>query len=136
MAKSTAQKIKSKIGKTPDPDREQALASHFPTYNPSTNLLMADIVMRTGTYMLRGIVEKKLLRGRYGEETAEEIVENKSMVKTVISVAVAKFATKSVPGAVVVGSGIAAKALYDRRKKRRSARAEGDRQLLEKAGEE
>lgn len=103
-----------------------------PSPNPATNLIMADIAMRVGTYLLRGAVEKGFLRGRYGKESAKEIVDNRSMKQTAASVAVAKVATKSVPGAIAVGSGLALKLLFDASQKRR-ARLRGDRKLLEQA---
>lgn len=103
-----------------------------PSPNPATNLIMADIAMRVGTYLLRGVVEKGFLRGRYGKDTARDIVDNRSLKQTAASVAVAKVATKSVPGAIAVGSGLALKLLFDASQKRR-ARLRGDRKLLEQA---
>lgn len=103
-----------------------------PSPNSATNLIMADIAMRVGTYLLRGAVEKGFLRGRYGKDTAREIVDNRSLKQTAASVAVAKVATRSVPGAIAVGSGLALKLLFDASQKRR-ARLRGDRKLVEQA---
>ncbi len=101
--------------------------------NPATNLLMADIAMRAGTSVLRAVVEKRLLKGRYGTDTARDIVSNRSMKHTIASVAVAKLATKSTPGAVLIGGGLVAKTLFDRSRKRRAAKRAGDAKLLEQA---
>lgn len=106
-----------------------------PTPNPATNLLLADITMRFGTYLLRGGVEKLLLTNRYGKETAENIVENRSMLKTVSAVALAKAASKSRVASALLGTGILGKVLYDRSKSRRANKAEGDAVLLERASE-
>jgi len=104
-----------------------------PTPNPATNLLIHDILLRSGGRMLRLGLEKGLLRNRYGKSTAKEIVDNRTIVETLASYAVARVATRSVPGAIVVGGGILAKVLLDRRQSRRAAQREGDRKLHEKA---
>jgi hypothetical protein len=116
---------------TPE-DREVAGLSP----NPATNLLIHDILLRSGGRVLRLGLEKGLLRNRYGKSTAKEIVENRSIMQTLASYAVARVATRSVPGAIVVGGGILAKALLDRRQSRRAAKREGDRKLREKARQE
>ena len=107
-----------------------------PSTNPVTNIVMADVAMRTGTYLVRSAVEKGMLRGRYGPNMASEIVKNKTLGQTLISVALAKFATKSVPGAIIVGGGMAAKTLFDRSQKRRKAKRSGDATLREQANED
>lgn len=106
-----------------------------PSENPATNIIMADVAMRAGSYVLRSAVEKGFLRGRYGKDTASQIVSNKSLKKSLASFALAKLATRSLPGAVIVGGGMVAKTLFDRGRSRRAQRA-GDRELLEQAGEE
>ena len=105
------------------------------TENPATNLLMADVAMRAGSYLLRNVVERNLLKGRYGSTAASDIGRNRSLTQTVASVAAAKFATRSVPGAVVIGGGVLVKALFDRSMKRRAAKRAGDAALLKQADE-
>ena len=104
-----------------------------PTDNPATNLLMADIVIRMGSYVLRNIVERGFLKGRYGKQTARDIVKNRTLKHSLLSVFVAKVATRSMPGAVIVGTGIFAKTLYERGKARQLSRREGDSELLDRA---
>lgn len=104
-----------------------------PTENPATNFLMADMAIRAGSYLARRSVEKGLLANRYGKSTAKDIVANKTFKQTAFSWVLARIATKSVPGAIVVGTGAIAKTLLDRRKSRRRAKAEGDQELLEQA---
>ena len=50
------------------------------------------------------------------------------MVQTLVGTALARIATRSVPGAILVGGGMLAKALYDRRQGTR-AKAEGKAQV-------
>ena len=104
-----------------------------PSQNPATNFILADIAIRAGAYLARRGVEKGLLANRYGRDTARDIVANKTMGQTLISLALARVATRSIPGAIVVGGGALAKALLDRRKNRLRAAAEGDRKLLDQA---
>ena len=104
-----------------------------PSTNPATNLLMADVVMRMGTSVLRTVVEKRFLKGRYGQDTARAIVDNRSFKKTIASVVVAKVATRSVPGAIIIGGGMMVKTLFDRSQKRRKSTKSGDQVLLEQA---
>ncbi|MHA6316501.1 hypothetical protein ACXYN8_02430 [Altererythrobacter sp. CAU 1778] len=104
-----------------------------PSPNPATNLIMADIIMRAGSYVLRDAVERGFLKGRYGKDTAKNIVNARKPVHRLTSFAAAKVATRSVPGAIVVGGAILAKNLLDRSQRLRKAKREGDRELLEQA---
>ena len=104
-----------------------------PTDNPATNFLMADMAIRAGSYLARRSVEKGLLANRYGKDTAHKIVQNKTLKQTAFSWVLARLATRSVPGAIVVGGGALAKTLLDRRKNRHRAKAEGDAELLNQA---
>jgi len=107
-----------------------------PTENPQTNLLLADVVMRMGSYLLRGGVEKAFLKKRYDDDTARRIMDHRSIARRLGSIAIAKFAIRSVPGAAIVGTGILGKVLYEHSKSRRAARRDGDKQLIEQANEE
>lgn len=101
-----------------------------PSRNPATNLLIHDITMRAGGRMLRHTIEKGLLRGRYGGDHAKAIVENRSLLQTLLSGLVARYATRSLPGAALIGTGLVAKTLYDRRQsKKGNAKRQGDESL-------
>ncbi len=104
-----------------------------PTDNPATNLMMADVAIRAGSYVVRRAIEKGMLRGRYGKSTAHQIVKNKKVGQTLISFGLARLATKNLPGAMIVGGGALAKTLYDRRQSKKGQRREGDRDLIEQA---
>lgn len=106
-----------------------------PSPNPATNLIIHDIAMRAGGRLLRHAVEKGLLRGRYGGRTAKAIVENRSLAQTLISGLLARYATRSVPGAALIGTGLAVKTLYDRRQSKKAARRAGDEAMAEMAKE-
>lgn len=104
-----------------------------PSLNPATNLIIHDIAMRAGGRILRHTVEKGLLRGRYGGAKAKAIVENRSITQTLVSGLLARYATRSLPGAVLVGTGLVAKTLFDRSQSRRQARRKGDRAMTKMA---
>lgn len=105
-----------------------------PSSNPATNLIMANAIIRAGSILFRKAVEKRMLKDRYGKDTAQSIVENQGMGANLLSLGMARMAAKSSTGAVVVGGGMLAKTLYDRRQAKK-ARAKGDAQLLEDAAE-
>ena len=50
-----------------------------PSSNPATNIVAADVTMRAGSYLLRSAIEKGMLRGRYGQNTASDIIKNKTL---------------------------------------------------------
>lgn len=104
-----------------------------PSTNPATNLLVADIAMRAATRLFRRTVEKGLLGARYDPTKAHEIVEGRTLAMTLLSAAAARMATRSVPGALLVGGGMLGKALLDRSMSRRKAIRKGDKALAEQA---
>jgi hypothetical protein len=104
-ARATATKAKDTVKQVPPPSP-----------NPMTNLVIADIVLRGGGRLLRNLVERNVLKTKYPPDTAKSLINGRGMAQTLIGTAVARIATRSVPGAILVGGGLLAKALYDRRK--------------------
>ena len=105
-----------------------------PSTNPATNLIIHDIALRSAGRLSRMAVEKAVLGKQYGTKFAKEAVENRSMLQTLAAYGATKVATRSVPGALVVGTGLALKVLFDRSQSKRKARREGDRSLRRQAG--
>lgn len=122
--------IRQRLRKARGKDRAEVPG---PTDNPAANLVFADILIRMGSYAVRNVVERSFLRGRYGKQTAKDIVGNRSLSQTLTAVAIAKLGTKSLPGMAVVSTGLLAKALYERSKSRHAAETEGDAELIERA---
>jgi len=104
-----------------------------PSPDPATNLILADIALRGGGTLLRHAVERGLLGRKLSDEKAKNVVAGRSIGQSLIGAALARVATTSVPGAIVVGGGLIAKTLYDRSKSRREARAEGEHAIAEQA---
>ena len=121
------------IGKIVGAARAKAGEVPGPSTNPATNLIIQDIAMRAGGRLVRHAMEKGLLRGRYGGAEAKAIVENRSLVHTLVSGMLARAATRSLPGAALVGGGLIAKTLYDRVQSRKAARKAGDKSLSKMA---
>ncbi len=101
--------------------------------NPMTNVLIADLVLRSGGQLMRHAVERGVLGLKFAPGKAKSIVKGRSMAQALVSTALARIATRSVPGALLVGGGMLAKTLYDRRKGKAAARAEGAAEIAEQA---
>jgi hypothetical protein len=104
-----------------------------PSSNPATNLLIASVGLRAANLIARQSMEKGLLRMRFRPETAHQIVAGRSMGQTLITAALARLATRSIPGALVVTGGLLAKSILDRSLSRRESERQGDRELEEQA---
>jgi hypothetical protein len=104
-----------------------------PSPNPATNVLIAEILVRSAGRLARRAMEKGLLKARFEHEQAVAIVEGRGLAHTLVSTTVSRVATRSVPGALLVGGGLFAKTIYDRSISRRKARRRGRKQLVEQA---
>lgn len=110
-------KVRKTAGDAAAEASDQALdAAARPTPNPMTNMILADIVLRSGGALLRRTVEGSLLGRAMGKGKAQKVIKGRSMAQTLLGTAVARIATRSVPGAILIGGGLIAKALYDRKK--------------------
>lgn len=105
------------------------LESAGPSPNLLTNLIMADIALRAGGAIMRRGIERGLLGAKYTPQKAKDIVKGRTLTQTLVGTALARVATRSVPGAIVVGGAMLAKALHDRSKGRHLAKAEGEVKL-------
>ena len=83
--------------------------------------IIADLALREGTALARRTLEKRLALDGYSNKRIRKIVERKGFGRNVAAVAIARLATRSVPGALVVASGLVAKALFDLLRGRRDA---------------
>ena len=104
-----------------------------PSPNPMTNLIIADLALRGGGQLLRHALERTLLGAAYSKAEAKNLVKGRTMAQTLIGTAIARIATRSVPGAIVIGGGLLAKTLYDRRRGKGAARADGAKAVAKQA---
>lgn len=110
------------------PNRDKAAgqdeaAEHKSAASPLTTLILADIALSAGSALLqrgmnRGLPGASLVRGKAGT-----FVKSTSLTGSLVGTALARVATRSVPGAIVVGGGLVAKALYNKRKAARARKA-------------
>ena len=90
-----------------------------------TNLILTDLLLRGGGQIMRHAVEASLLKTKYDKTKAKKIIAGRSLTQTLVATAVARIATRSVPGMILVGGGTLAKLLYDRSRDKRAAQADG-----------
>ena len=128
MALFKRKKISAGVAKTGADAADKAALSP----NPMTNILLADIALRAGGALLKRGVERGVMGQKLGAKKAARVIKGRSMTQTLIGTALARMATRSVPGAIVVGGGLLAKTLYDRRKGK-AARADGQAALEKQA---
>ena len=103
-----------------------------PSPNAATNLMIAEIAVASAGRIARRSMEKGLLKARFEQEQAVAIVEGRGMAHTMITAAIARVATRSVPGALLVGGGLFAKVLFDRTVSRGKARRRGDKAIRDR----
>ncbi|WP_225204715.1 hypothetical protein [Novosphingobium huizhouense] len=103
-----------------------------PSPNPMTTVILADIALRAGGALLRRGVETGVLGQKFGTGKARKIVKGRSLTQSLVGTALARVATRSVPGAIVVGGGLLAKTLYDRRHAA-AQKAKGEEQVAAQA---
>jgi hypothetical protein len=103
-----------------------------PSPNAATNLMIAEIAVASAGRIARRSMEKGLLKAKFEREQAVAIVEGRGMAHTMITAAIARVATRSLPGAILVGGGLFAKVVFDRSLSRRKARRRGDREIDER----
>lgn len=88
-----------------------------PKGNALLRVLTTDIALRAGSFALRRAVDQGMVRGK----AAAAVPDHKPSVSTrVLTAAASTIATRSVPGALLVGSGILVHTLYTRGKARRA----------------
>lgn len=91
----------------------------LPSNNPGTNLLIADIIVRGASTLLRQGVEKRVVKASSDSESrAQEVLDGRTLITTLGLYGASKLATRSVPGLLIVTGGLLAKTLYDRGKAR------------------
>jgi hypothetical protein len=121
-ARRAAKKTKGAIAKVPGPSN-----------NPATNLLIMDIAMRGASMIAGRAMEKALLSARYDGQKAADIVKGRTMTQSMAATGAARFATRSVPGFLLVTGGLLAKAIFDRTLSRRESVRRGEESFAEQA---
>lgn len=90
--------------------------------NPLLGLLLADVVVRNGLRLLRQKASQRILSAPKADPEVPM-----PLPKRLATVAAMRMATRSWPGAAIVGAGLVAHTLYKRGKARRDARTKPPR---------
>lgn len=97
-----------------------------PSPDPGTNLMIADIVLRGASNLLRRKVEQRIaLATAETEEEARDALDGRTLMKTAALYGASRLATRSPAGLGVVVGALVIKSLYDRGKaleRRKAAR--------------
>lgn len=107
--------------KPPEPAQSDAPAKPAapPLLGPIATVILADLALRGGQALVRRGVERGLLKGEPVPQG--RVVHGQSLPETVVGTVLATMARRSVPGALLVGGGLIAKALADRYRARKAA---------------
>ncbi len=119
MTKGLIDKGKKAAKDAPETTAEQAPS---PGPDPITKQVIADLALRGGGQLLHRAVERALLGSKDSRKEAANPAKGRTMTQALIATALVRIATRSVPGALVVGGGLLAKTLYDRRKGKAAAK--------------
>lgn len=109
-------------------------ANSQPVATAISSMVLADIALRGGGALLRRAVEQGLLGREYGAANVKKIIKGRSMAQTLVGAAIARIATRSVPGAIIIGGSLLAKTLYDRQRAKHEAEASEQKVGDEPAG--
>jgi hypothetical protein len=101
--------------------------------NPATNLLIADVVLRGLSRLVRGNIEKTMLRAQYEPEEAKRILKGRTLGQRAVQLTASRVAMRSIPGALLVTGGLLAKAMFDRSRSKREAERAGRKKLEEQS---
>ena len=134
-SKKLAGKGAKKVREAVDSGKQRVRDMPGPSTNPATNLLIADVALRTMSHIFRRKVEDGMLRARYDPEEAKRIVEGRTLGQTLGHHIASRIATKSLPGAILVTGALLGKAAFDRSQSLRKARRKGDEKLTEDSDE-
>lgn len=123
MAKGVIGRGKKAAKDAPETTAEQAPSpSQGPGPDPITKQVIAELALRGGGQLLHRVVERGLLGSKNSRQDTAKLSKGRSMVQALVGTALVRIATRSVPGALVVGGGLLAKTLYDRRKGKAAAK--------------
>jgi hypothetical protein len=89
----------------------------LPSPVASTNLVIADIVLRAAGGLLRERMERGLLIKSYDEAKAAKLVDGRGVAASLALWGASRLARRSPLGLVAVAGGLAAKVFYDRGKR-------------------
>lgn len=91
-----------------------------PSPNLATDLLIADIALRGFARLTRLYMERQLAKAKHDPAEVDKEIDRRSITTVMVHAALARIATRSVPGALAVGGWLAGKVLLERRKQKKA----------------
>lgn len=89
----------------------------MPSPDATTNLLIADIIVRSASSLFRKSVERRVAKAStVDDEDANALVDGSTLIKSLALYGASKVATRSPLGLGLIAGGLALKTLYDRGK--------------------
>lgn len=85
-------------------------------------MILADMALRAGQALVRRGVERGILQGQPAPKG--RVVRGRSLGETVVGTVLNEVARRSIPGAILVGGGLLAKALRDRHRAKAAQKRE------------
>ena len=111
------------------PASEPAADSPPDPVGPVTRAILAGVAMRTGSSLLKRSVDRGILGAApeafkaaakaAGAKAAKAAKPKRSLGARLLTAAATRIATRSVPGAIIVGGALLAKTLHEHRKNRK-----------------
>ncbi|MDJ0979760.1 MAG: hypothetical protein QNI87_14645 [Erythrobacter sp.] len=121
MVKPPSPRARTKPAKK---ERKARAPAFLPSPEATTNLLIADIVLRGASNLFRKSVERKVARASVDdEEEAERLIDGRTALRTLGLYGASRLATRSPAGLGLVAGGLVLKTLYDRGKARQQRTA-------------
>jgi hypothetical protein len=90
--------------------------------SPVTTMILADMALRAGQALVRRGVERGILQGKPVPQG--RVVRGRTLGETVVGTVLNEVARRSVPGAILVGGALLAKALRDRYRAKAARKSE------------
>ena len=88
--------------------------------------MIVDIALREGALLARRAVQRNLARAGVTGKRAGRFASGEGFTKRLAATTIAHLAARSVPGTILVGGGLLAKALYELRKSRNTPEDGGE----------
>lgn len=116
MAMTQNAKTRPKSAASPD-RKARSKRLRGPSPNPLTNLVIADIGLQIASQLIRDALEKRALESPDSNDEIRAAIEKRSASASLALLGIGKLAASSVPGALLVGGGLALKTLVERKGK-------------------
>ncbi|MEL7198460.1 MAG: hypothetical protein AAGL10_09110 [Pseudomonadota bacterium] len=107
-------------------ESEQKPSLPLPSTSPSTNAIVTGLLVSGAGQILLDQLEKRMIVAAYDPDKARDLVDGRTIVKSLALYGASKLATRSVPGLAIVAGGLLVKSLYDRGRTVQRERREKD----------